>query len=80
MMKILAYKGHISNFKPLMQELGLDSALAADRDAREKAILLAAYEAWGGGDMGHHLHGKFAFALYDEKKESKKELRKALFL
>ncbi len=66
MMKVLAFKGHISNFKALMQELNLDSALASDRNAREEAILLSAYAAWG-SEMGQHLHGKFAFALYDEE-------------
>ena len=65
-MKVLAYKGHISNFRALMAELSLDPALATDRAAREQAILLKAYETWG-GDMGHHLHGKFAFALYNEE-------------
>ncbi len=62
MMQVLAYKGHISNFQALMVELGLEPALAADRQARETAILQKAYAAWG-PDMGHHLHGKFAFAL-----------------
>ena len=66
MMKVLCYKGHISNFKALLQELELDSALASDRQAREEAILLKAYQVWG-EEMGHHLHGKFAFALYDEE-------------
>lgn len=68
MMKVLAYKGHISNFKALMAELSLDPALASDRQAREQAILLKAFETWG-GDMGHHLHGRFAFALYDQEKD-----------
>ena len=68
MMKVRSYKGHISNFQALLQELNLDPALAADRKAREEAILLKAYEVWG-NEMGHHLHGKFAFALYDEEND-----------
>lgn len=68
MMKVLAYKGHISNFRALLQELALDAALASDRAKREESILLKAYEAWG-SEMGHHLHGKFAFALYDEAQD-----------
>ena len=51
MMKVVCYKGHISNFKALMAELKLDTALAGDRSAREEAILLAAYKAWG-SEMG----------------------------
>ena len=69
MMKVVCYKGHISNFKALMQELSLDPNLAADRAAREEAILLAAYAAWG-SEMGHHLHGKFAFALRDAETDT----------
>ena len=65
MIQVRTYKGHICNFKALMAELAIDPALAADRQAREEAILIKAYETWG-AEMGHHLHGKFAFALYDD--------------
>lgn len=68
MIQVRTYKGHICNFKALMAELSLDPALAAHREAREEAILLKAYETWG-SDMGHHLHGKFAFALYDDAED-----------
>lgn len=67
MVQIKQYKGHIRNFRELMVQLHIDPALAADRQKREEAILCKAYEAWG-EDMGNHIHGMFAFALYDTQK------------
>lgn len=66
MITITAYRGHIRNHKALCEELGIDAALP--RAEREEAILLAAYQQWG-GDMALHLHGMFAFALYDDETE-----------
>lgn len=67
MIKILEYNGHIRNWKVLCEELGIDSSLC--RDERERAILVEAYKTWG-YDMANHMHGMFAFALWDtvEKK------------
>lgn len=65
MIQIPAYKGHIRNYKALMAQLGIDPALETKRQEREQAILLKAYEKWG-CQMGKHLHGMFAFALYDD--------------
>ena len=69
MITMKEYKGHIRNHKALMAQLGIDPALASDRVAREQAIIVKAYETWG-LDMGNHINGMFAFALYnDETKE-----------
>lgn len=68
MITVKEYKGHIRNFKALMKELHIDAALAADREKRELAILTKAYETWG-ADMGSHIYGMFAFALYDDEAE-----------
>lgn len=38
------------------------------REEREEAILIKAYEKWG-YDMADHLHGMFAFALWDEEEQ-----------
>ncbi|MBQ8683002.1 MAG: asparagine synthetase B [Clostridia bacterium] len=62
MIEIKEYSGHIRNWAALCGELGVDATLP--RQAREEAILVAAYEKWG-GEMGLHLHGMFACALYD---------------
>ena len=69
MIQVRAYCGHICNFRALLQELSLPETLASDRQAREEAILIKAYETWG-TEMGHHLHGKFAFALYDDETDT----------
>lgn len=63
MIKIQEYSGHIRNWEALCKELGIDSSLS--REEREAAILVKAYETWG-YDMAHHMHGMFAFALWDE--------------
>ena len=54
MKTVKEYRGHIRNWKALCEELHIDSTLS--REAREDAILVAAYEKWG-LDMGLHLHG-----------------------
>ena len=62
-MKLLNYRGHIRNHKALCLELMIDNSLP--REKREEEIILKAYEKWG-GDMANHMHGMFAFALYNE--------------
>lgn len=63
MIKVQEYRGHIRNWAALCAELGIDPALS--RAEREEAILLKAYEKWG-CDMANHMHGMFAFALWDD--------------
>lgn len=65
--KILEYSGHIRNWKVLCEELGINSSLS--REEREREILVKAYKTWG-YDMANHIHGMFAFALWDDE-ESK---------
>lgn len=66
MIKVQEYRGHIRNWEALCRELGIDSALG--REEREEAILVKAYEVWG-CSMADHMHGMFAFALWDEEKQ-----------
>lgn len=66
MIRIQEYKGHIRNWEKLCRELDVDSSLP--REERERAIIVKAYEAWG-GDMANHMHGMFAFALWDEEEK-----------
>lgn len=65
MIKVQEYRGHIRNWNELCGELGIAKDLS--REEREPEILVKAYEAWG-HDMGNHMHGMFAFALWDEEK------------
>lgn len=66
MIKIKEYRGHIRNWEALCKELKIDSGLG--REEREEAILVKAYEVWG-SNMADHMHGMFAFALWDEEKQ-----------
>ena len=66
MIKIQEYSGHIRNWAALCEELGIDSSLS--REDREAEILVKAYETWG-YEMAHHMHGMFAFALWDEEEK-----------
>ena len=63
MIKVKEYRGHIRNWEALCTELGIDTGLS--REAREEAILIKGYEKWG-HDMAMHMHGMFAFALWDD--------------
>ncbi|MBQ2744093.1 MAG: asparagine synthase (glutamine-hydrolyzing) [Lachnospiraceae bacterium] len=63
MITVKEYRGHIRNWEALCNELSIDSSLA--RREREEAILVKAYETWG-YDMAKHMHGMFAFALWDD--------------
>lgn len=66
MIKIQEYTGHIRNWEALCEELGIEKTLS--REEREAAILVKAYETWG-GNMANHMHGMFAFALWDEEEQ-----------
>ena len=68
MTQIRTYRGHIRNWKALCAELGIEGADALTREEREEQILLRAYTAWG-HDMGLHLYGMFAMALWDEDRQ-----------
>ena len=63
MLKLKNYSGHIRNWKELCTKLNIDTTLS--REAREEAIILAAYQTWG-GEMALHMHGMYAFAIYDD--------------
>ncbi len=64
MINVREYRGHIRNWEALCGELGIDKTLS--REEREEQILVKAYETWG-YDMASHMHGMFAFALWDEE-------------
>ena len=66
MAQLKEYRGHIRNWKKLCAELGVNADL--DRAAREKEIMLAAYQTWG-PQMADHIYGMFALAIWDEDKE-----------
>lgn len=66
MIRIKEYRGHIRNWEALCKQLDIDPTLS--RENREHAILVKAYETWG-SDMANHMHGMFAFALWDDEKE-----------
>lgn len=66
MILVKEYRGHIRNWEALCEELGISKELS--RKEREEAILVKAYEAWG-TEMAHHMHGMFAFALWDEEEQ-----------
>ena len=72
MIIIKEYSGHIRNWEALCEELGIDGSLS--REEREQAILVKAYETWG-YDMGNHMHGMFAFALWDDEEKKLFSLR-----
>ena len=63
MVELRAYAGLIRNYRELAAELGVDIA-GMTRAEREKALVVAAYEAWG-TDMGAHINGQFGIVLYD---------------
>ncbi len=63
MITIKTYRGHIRNWEALCGELSIAKTLT--REEREAAILVKAYEVWG-DTMADHLHGMFAFALWDD--------------
>lgn len=66
MVRVQEYSGHIRNWEAICKELKIETDLS--REAREEMILIKAYETWG-TKMADHLHGMFAFALWDEEKQ-----------
>ncbi len=66
MITVKEYRGHIRNHAALCTELGVDTKL--ERPELEKQILIEAYKRWG-CDMANHLHGMFAFAIWDETEQ-----------
>ncbi len=68
MTEIRTYRGHIRNWRAMCEELGIEGADSLSREEREPLILQRAYEKWG-HDLGLHLHGMFAFAMWDEEKQ-----------
>ena len=67
MIEVKAYDGLIRNYAELADELGI-SIEGCTRRQREEKIIAAAFEKWG-SQMGTHLNGQFAFALYDTQTE-----------
>lgn len=66
MINVKEYSGHIRNWSALCERLGIDHSLS--REDREAQILIKAYETWG-NEMADHMHGMFAFALWDDEKQ-----------
>ena len=66
MINVKEYSGHIRNWSALSERLGIDHSLS--REDREEQILIKAYETWG-NEMAGHMHGMFAFALWDDEKQ-----------
>ena len=64
MIIVKTYRGHIRNWEELCERLGIDLTLS--REEREHEILIKAYQTWG-CEMADHMHGMFAFALWDEE-------------
>ena len=66
MIKVKEYRGHIRNWEELCERLEI--SLDLTREEREEQILVKAYETWG-NEMADHMHGMFAFALWDEEEQ-----------
>lgn len=67
MYTLKCYSGHIRNHKALCDELKIEKDLS--RKEREEQIIIKAYEKWG-DQMGLHIYGMFAFALYNDADDS----------
>lgn len=63
MIELVTYNGLIRNHAELAKELDVNT-WGMTREEREKALLIAAYEAWG-DQMGSHVNGQFGLALFD---------------
>ena len=63
MIELRAYEGLIRNHVELATELDVDINGLSRRE-REESLVVAAYLAWG-EQMGAHINGQFAIALYD---------------
>ena len=66
MIELREFTGHIRNWESLCQELSIETNLT--REQREERILIEAYKKWK-YDMGLHLHGMFAFIIWDSESE-----------
>ena len=66
MITVKEYRGHIRNWEELCERLEIPLTLT--REEREERILVRAYETWG-YEMADHMHGMFAFALWDENEK-----------
>lgn len=66
MIIVKTYRGHIRNWEELCERLGIDLTLS--REEREHEILIKAYQTWG-CEMADHMHGMFAFALWDAEEQ-----------
>lgn len=66
MIIVKTYRGHIRNWEELCERLEIDLTLS--REEREHEILIKAYQTWG-CEMADHMHGMFAFALWDEEEQ-----------
>lgn len=66
MIIVKTYRGHIRDWEELCERLGIDLTLS--REEREHEILIKAYQTWG-CEMADHMHGMFAFALWDEEEQ-----------
>ncbi len=64
---MLVFNGEIYNFRELRKELG--EAGATFRTDGDSEVILAAWQRWG-VDCVTHLHGMFAFAIYDLEKRT----------
>jgi asparagine synthase (glutamine-hydrolysing) len=62
----IAYNGEIYNYRELRLELESSFPFHTQTDTE---VLLAAYARWG-ADCLHHLVGMFAFAIWDEHKQT----------
>ena len=67
MIELKAYAGLIRNHKELASELGVCTN-GLTRDQREQRLMVAAYERWG-TQMGTHINGQFAAALFDTESQ-----------
>lgn len=67
MIELKAYEGLIRNHRELAAELGVDISGCTRRE-REERLVVAAFEAWG-FEMGSHLNGQFAIALFDTQEQ-----------
>ena len=65
MSELKAYAGLIRNHAELASDLAVNIA-GCTRAEREELLVVAAYDRWG-VNMGAHINGQFAVAIYDEK-------------
>lgn len=67
MIELKAYAGLIRNHVELAAELDVDT-VNCTREERERRLAVAAFQKWG-ENMGLHINGQFAIALYDTESE-----------